>query len=305
MTAFAILRIEKHKSLAALMGVARHHFREVNCPTANPLRTPKNMSWGAKSSKEVGARIDRLIKEAQAKSSKKFRSDSVKAIEYLLTASPEWWKTATQKNKVAFFDRARRFLREKHGSQNIVCEWLHLDERTPHLSVVVAPLHDGKLNAKHYLGGHQKLAELQDGFAKVMEPLGLVRGIRRSESQHLPVSDWWAALNAPNPKPSKGDYLKKAMGLPSPVLDLAERKASAYEANKRTVEAIRAKAAGVAKLEKDNALEAGFLASERQKIQEREARASQVERENLRLREQLVRLAPHQPGGYLPELGLV
>ena len=304
MTAFAILRTEKHKSIAALMGVARHHFREVNCPTANPLRTPKNMSWGAKSSKEVGFRLDGLIKEAQAKSSKKFRSDSVKAIEYLLTASPEWWKTATQKNKVAFFDRARRFLREKHGSQNIICEWLHLDERTPHLSVVVAPLHDGKLNAKYFLGGHQKLEELQDGFAKVMEPIGLVRGVRGSESQHLPVSNWWAALNAPAQKPSKGDYFKKAMGLPSPVLDLVERKATAYEANKRAVEGIRAKSAGIAKLGKDNALEACFLASERQKIQERETKASQIERENLQLRERLVRLAPNQIGGYLPELGL-
>ena len=166
MTAFAILRIQKHSSLASLAGVARHHSRQSSARGCDPEKSSRNLSFGAACSGSAGvvAAVGRVIEQAQAKQSKAFRRDAVKAVEFMFTASPEWWRTASPKYRSAFFDRARRWLREKHPG-GVVAEWVHLDERSPHLHAVVVPLHEGRLNARHFFGGAKKLEALQDEFA--------------------------------------------------------------------------------------------------------------------------------------------
>ena len=101
---FAILRIQKHKTIAAIAGVARHHSREIDCPTADPKKSPNNLKLGlaASGSKEVGRGIKAIIDDAQSKVKRKFRSDSVKAVEFMLTASPEFFATANKNKKSVF-----------------------------------------------------------------------------------------------------------------------------------------------------------------------------------------------------------
>lgn len=292
MTAFAILRTRKHKSLASLSGVGRHHCRQSHARGADPARASRNISLGAAKggARAAVAAVRGVLDEAQAKSVKAFRKDGVKVVEYLLTASPEWWQTASPKYRAAFFDRARRWLREKHGAGNVVAEWIHLDERSPHLHAWIVPLHEGRPNARHYLGGAAKLEAMQDEFAALVQPLGLQRGTRKSGGEHLPVTDWWAVLDKPGAKPSRLDYARKVAGLPSPKVDQAERRAAGYEAQKTALERLRTREARTAKAAADNALEAGFLAAERQSLAKREAEVSGITRENLRLRERVVEL---------------
>ena len=101
---FAILRIQKHKTIAAIAGVARHHSREIDCPTADPKKSPNNLKLGlaASGSKEVGRGIKAIIDDAQSKVKRKFRSDSVKAVEFMLTASPEFSQQQTKNKKISF-----------------------------------------------------------------------------------------------------------------------------------------------------------------------------------------------------------
>ena len=58
---------------------------------------------------------------------------------------------------------------------------VHHDEGTPHIHLVVVPLKDGKLNARHFIGGHRdRMKELQDDFyEKVGKKFGLDRGISK------------------------------------------------------------------------------------------------------------------------------
>ena len=191
------------------------------------------------------------------------------------------------------------------ASGGVVAEWVHLDERSPHLHAVVVPLHEGRLNARHFFGGAKKLEALQDEFASLMQPLGLVRGVRGSDALiylFLPGGLLWIGLLEPV---KRSDYLRKSMGLPAPAVDQAEKKAAAFEAVKKEAQRLRAREALVSKKEADNALDEGTLKRERASVLKREQAAQAIERENRALKLRLQELAPKAPSpGYLSDLGL-
>ena len=299
MTAFAILRIKKHKNIGSLVGVARHHCREIACPTADPSKSSQNRSWGAatQGSKAVGAEMRRIIKEAQSKAGRKFRSDAVKGVEYMLTASNEWWASASKKERVGYLTRARAWVEDRHGAGCIAAAWMHLDERSPHLHIVAIPLHNGVLNAKHFFGGAEKMEAMQDDFwAHCGQPYGLARGIRKSAEVHTPVADWWAALNAPTPKVSKLDYAKASIGIEVPALDVAAKQSKAYTVLKGAIGKARKRAASVQKKEGELVAKESQLAGRELRATAKADRYAALEKENLLLRAQLAALTPVAPG---------
>ncbi|MEF6388186.1 plasmid recombination protein, partial [Escherichia coli] len=83
----------------------------------------------------------------------KRRKDAVLAVEYVMTASPEWWKEATPRQQAEFFARSEQWLEKKYGKDRVVAAVVHRDEATPHLSAFVVPLtQDGRLSAKEFIG---------------------------------------------------------------------------------------------------------------------------------------------------------
>lgn len=255
MSNFAILRIKKHKSLASVYHVARHHTRQSVCKTADPARSHLNKSIGPKTARGVVDAIEATIEKAQAKASRKFRSDSPKCVEFMITASPEWWKTATQQQRTGYLNRATKWLRDKFGPENVAGLWAHFDEASPHIHAFVIPMANGVLNAKHYFGGKAKMAELQTEFANVAAPFGLVRGIPKSEATHTPVSEWWAALNAPRPKPSKADYAAAAIGFKPEPIKVMEMQNAALDATIAKNASLRKNAGKVQAKARQNQLE--------------------------------------------------
>jgi hypothetical protein len=295
MPAFAIIRTKKHKNIASIIGVARHHAREIACPTADVTKASRNVSWGAgkSPSQAVGDRVLEVIDEAQKKAGKKFRSDSVKAIEYLMTASPEWWQTATKEQRSGYVKRCRSFIEKKHGAGCVIAEWYHGDEASPHLHALVLPLHNGVLNAKHFLGGKVRMRALQDDFAKqVGEPYGLARGIRGSNAEHVSAVDWWAALNAPIAKPSKMDHARAAVGIEVPSIELAAKQSRAFEVQRINTTKLRKTAVAVSKQASDVEAKMGSVLERERLANGRLDRLTTLEKENLALRNQLARLAP-------------
>ena len=132
------------------------------------------------------------------------RTDAVLAIEYLVTASPEFFKDAglkTTHTRAGFFNAALEFLRQKHGKQNVISAALHMDETTPHLVAYVVPLNAaGKLCAKDYLGGKDKLVRLQtDFFEQVGSKFELARGIQGSRATHQAVKRFYSQIDSPAP----------------------------------------------------------------------------------------------------------
>uniref|UniRef100_UPI0035D08264 MobV family relaxase n=1 Tax=Bartonella sp. TT110JLCBS TaxID=3243578 RepID=UPI0035D08264 len=118
----------------------------------------------------------------------KRRKDAVLAVEYVMTASPEWWVTTTPEQQKEFFKRSKQWLVEKYGQNRIIAAVVHRDEISPHLSAFVVPLtQDGRLSAKEFIGNRTKMTNDQTTFAEIMQNLGLERGIQGSKAQHQAV----------------------------------------------------------------------------------------------------------------------
>lgn len=207
---YCILRAEKLTSFGSIVGSAKHTFREIPTPNADPARTRLNKTFGAQDATAVRAAIE-------ARLPVKRRKDAVLCIEYLITASPEWFKKAPAKTQNAYFGAAVRWLEARHGKANIVCVNIQLDETSPHLVAYVVPLtKDGRLSAKDFLGGRKVLSEMQTDFAeRVGKPVNLQRGVEGSKATHTTAKQYAAALQknptlappVPPPAPTIADRL--------------------------------------------------------------------------------------------------
>ena len=95
---YAIMRAEKLKTFGNVAASLQHCFRERETPNADAARTPDNVHHAARSTDEAMGKLRELLPE-------KRRKDAVLAVEYVMTASPEWWKTASQQQQQAFSSR--------------------------------------------------------------------------------------------------------------------------------------------------------------------------------------------------------
>lgn len=209
---YAILRAKKLKSFGALARSARHTFREQPTPNADPSRLANNRTTGAKSTTGVVNELRRALPERR-------RKDAVLCIEYLITASPEAFKRHggfMSDLGNGYFKDALKWLQRRHGTQNVISATVHLDETTPHLVAYVIPITpDGRLAARHFLGGPKVLREMQDSFHEACGKVrGLLRGVRGSHAKHETVRSFYGTLaeTGDAPKLSKGDYAAAALG---------------------------------------------------------------------------------------------
>ena len=92
----------------------------------------------------------------------KVRRDSIKFVDTLVTATPEFFKNNSVEK---FFALAVEFLTSEVGQQNIFSAVVHMDEPNPHMHFCFVPLtQDGRLSAKEIIGNRQKLVEWQDNL---------------------------------------------------------------------------------------------------------------------------------------------
>lgn len=246
---FAIMRTSKIKSMGNMAASLSHTFRERPTPNADLERTPSNTIL-------VGPdTADAVVEAWRSAAPVKQRKNAVLAVEYLVTGSPEAMKELTTDNQDQYFKDALLWLQEKHGSENVLSAVIHRDETTPHLSAMVIPLVEGKLNAKHFLGGRGKLSVMQTDFAQnVGAEYGLERGVERSGATHQRVSKHYAAIQqgprdaARLPERQKGNILGVGRETDEEWLERAEKQASeqvwtqrmvAYEAKEAAKVAIR------------------------------------------------------------------
>lgn len=172
-------------SVAASM---QHCYRERETHNADQERTPDNQHLGAKSTDEAMGKLRALLPE-------KRRKDAVLAVEYVMTASPEWFEKATPEQEKAFFQRSLQWLADKYGADRIVTASIHRDEATPHLSAFVVPLtQDKRLSAKEFIGSRDKMRADQTSYAGCVADLGLERGIEGSKATHQTIQQHYAAI---------------------------------------------------------------------------------------------------------------
>lgn len=187
---FCIIRAVKLSSFGSIAGSTMHTFREIRTPNVDMTRSHLNRTIGPNSAAAVVSAIKNLLPERR-------RKDAVLCIEYLITASPKWFKRVKQTEHEKYFEHAIKWLKLKHGDANVVCLNYQLDETSPHLVAYVVPiLPDGRLCAKEFLGGRERLSKMQTDFWQVVgEKFGLSRGLQGSTSKHVTAKQYSAALS--------------------------------------------------------------------------------------------------------------
>lgn len=196
---FAIYRHAKLKSMGIIGASARHMTREAETPNADPARAKLNRVLIGTEDPAADAAALIPAPDARDESGKLCRrSNSVLAIEVLLTTSPEWWETATPDQQQEWLDRSTAWLVAEYGQETIAHLRLHGDERTPHLTGFIVPLDEhGHLNARKWIGGKARCAQQQTDYAAAVEPLGLRRGIEGSTAEHQRVQRHYAQIAQP------------------------------------------------------------------------------------------------------------
>lgn len=234
---FVILRTTKLKTAGEIGGSLGHTFRMMDTPNADKSKLHLN---------EHEYSLEQIKKNIKDRLPEKVRKNGVRVVEYLITASPDWTGWGTEKEK-EFFDNAKQWLRDKHGSGNVAGLSIHRDETTPHLVAYVVPIDPkGHLNARHFLGGKSKMSAIQSDFADQVKDLGLQRGLEGSKARHTTVKDFYAELQKPIAKRNVKSHKLKPFNadLPKPkFLEKNEMYAArvlelAYEDAKKQVDQI-------------------------------------------------------------------
>nr|CRY97636.1 hypothetical protein [uncultured prokaryote] len=186
--AFAVMRFAKLKTGAPLSGSISHVTRTRVTENADATRRHLNRAI-------VGENRAASIRSAiEARTPDRYRKDAVRVLEFVISASPEWFDAADEQKTEQFFDQSVQWLKNHFSDENVVSAVVHHDEQTPHMHVYVVPLElgSGKLNAKNWVGGRAKLRSMQTDFANHVSDLGLERGQSRSVTQrdHATVQQW-------------------------------------------------------------------------------------------------------------------
>ena len=245
---FAILRFAKYKG-PEISNIEAHNERTKEKYASNPdvdtsrshlnfhLVTPQR-KYRAEAEKQI------------AKAGCRTRSDSVRVVEALVTASPEFFRGKKRSEIKAYFAEALDFIKQNQKPETIISAVVHMDEKTPHMHLSFVPLtEDGRLSAKEIVGNKKKLTQWQDRFWEhmVKKYPDLERGESASETgrDHIPPrlfkeavhlnrmkEQIMAILNDTNPfnKKAKLDELEALLGKYVPGAEALRTKLKKYDA---------------------------------------------------------------------------
>lgn len=186
---YAILRFRKYKG-PEIGNIEAHNERRKEAyasnPDIDPSRSRQNIHLIAPKTK-YRAQAEQLIQAAGCRT----RSDSVRVVETLITASPEFFEGKSPKEVRAFFMHALAFIEKKQAKETIISAVIHMDEKTPHMHLSFVPMtQDGRLSAKDIIGNKKSLTKWQDEYWKHMSARypELERGESVSETgrTHIP-----------------------------------------------------------------------------------------------------------------------
>jgi len=215
-----ILRTEKVKSRGQITQAAEHNFRLRDQANIDPAKTHLNKillnSLGVDTNRasdlqeKLTAFYDGLgVKE---------RSDNVLMMEFIVSASPEFFEKKTLAQVEGWAKHQVDFFEKKFPGQ-VKIAVLHLDEKTPHLHFMIGTELESvkkyknqkgeffkkswSLNAKRY--DKQFLIDLHTEHAKHNEKFGLKRGVKGSMRNHTSLKEFYKIVD----KALKADYGKQ------------------------------------------------------------------------------------------------
>ena len=244
---YAILRFAKYKG-PEIGHIESHNERTKEKYASNPdvdtTRSRLNFHL-VMPERQYRAEAEKQIAEAGCRT----RSDSVRVVEVLVTASPEFFKGKNRSEVKAYFTEALDFIQKHQSKDTIISAVVHMDEKTPHMHLCFVPLtKDKRLSAKEIVGNKKKLTWWQDEFWKRM--VGKYPDLERGESAsetgrtHIPPrlfkeavhlnrmkDQIMAILNDSNPfnKKSKAEELEALLDKYIPGVEAMRTKLKKYD----------------------------------------------------------------------------
>ena len=244
---YAILRFAKYKG-PEIGHIEAHNERTKEKYASNPdvdtSRSHLNFHL-VTPQRKYRAEAEEQIAEAGCRT----RSDSVRVVEALVTASQEFFKGKKKSEVKAYFTEALDFIQKYQSKETIISAVVHMDEKTPHMHLCFVPLtEDKRLSAKEIVGNRKKLTWWQDEFWKhmVKKYPDLERGESASETgrTHIPPrlfkeavhlnrmrEQIMAILNDSNPfnKKSKAEELEALLDKYIPSVEIMRTKLKKYD----------------------------------------------------------------------------
>ena len=244
---YAILRFAKYKG-PEIGHIESHNERTKEKYASNPdvdtSRSHLNFHL-VMPERKYRAEAEKQIAEAGCRT----RSDSVRVVEALVTASPEFFRGKKKAEIKAYFQETLDFIQQHQNPRTIISAVVHMDEKTPHMHLCFVPLtEDKRLSAKEIVGNKKKLTWWQDEFWKRM--VGKYPDLERGESAsetgrtHIPPrlfkeavhlnrmkDQIMAILNDSNPfnKKSKAEELETLLDKYVPGVEAMRTKLKKYD----------------------------------------------------------------------------
>ena len=186
---YAIMRFAKYKG-PEITNIEAHNERRKEKYASNPdidLSRSKNNFHLIEPPQRYRAEAERQISAAGCRT----RKDSVRLVEVLFTATPEFFQGKKLPEIRQYFEEALHFLEQYQAKETIISAVVHMDENTPHMHLSFVPLTpDGRLSAKEIVGNKKKLSWWQDKFWEhmVLKYPDLERGESASQTRrdHIP-----------------------------------------------------------------------------------------------------------------------
>lgn len=144
--------------------------------------------------RDVAVRIEEGYQQSRA-----IRCDARLALGVIMTGSHARMKKIEADPKL--FEQWKqanlKFAQEHFGRENIVRFTVHRDEKTPHIHCVFVPVtRDGRLSAKSFVDGKEKLRAYQEAYGKAMKPFGLERGLpsEYTQARHHTTAEYYRSI---------------------------------------------------------------------------------------------------------------
>lgn len=196
--AFAICRVGKISSAAKAGKADAHNERTYEVKNADPERRHLNGEFIDQTGRSTWELANERIEQMGIKP----KADAVRVVEFMLSASPDFFEPDQDIRVSAYFAANLKFMQERYGA-NLLKFTLHQDESTPHFQAMIVPITDVaktvtlKNGEEHTRTGHRltaaelfnpkTLRELQTDYAQAMAPFGLSRGMEKSPARHQDI----------------------------------------------------------------------------------------------------------------------
>ncbi|MDQ8186806.1 MobV family relaxase [Pelagicoccus sp. SDUM812002] len=190
-----ILRVTKLKTKAKIRRASDHNTRRIK---PQGIYDPSKEKFN-----RVVGELDafQAWEDRTETLTKNIRKNAVRALELLIGFSPEATSTIDPE---AFFEDALDWAKAEYGENNILQAALHVDEKTPHVQIIVVPIlkktnkrgiEQTILSADDFIGSPTKLKNLQTSiWEDVGKKYGLERGDPGSKRKHTPPKEFQRLL---------------------------------------------------------------------------------------------------------------